>query len=364
MNPWDLVKQKLEQLLSAESFQNWFSRTKFHSVDGSVLRVSVPDAQTRRWMESEYADQVLGAMRSLSLPARSVAYELAAASSSAHSGPPPEEGVFMENENQKATFSARFTFDNYVVGASNQFAHAAAKSVATSPARSYNPLFIYGGTGMGKTHLMQAIGRSLVCDSKMRVVYTTSERFTNEVVTGIRFDRMAQLRQRYRSADVLLIDDIQMLGNKERTQEEFFHTFNELHENQKQIVISSDAPPKEIHGLVDRVRSRFEWGLIADIQPPDLETKMAILDKKAEDSGVVLPDDVRTFIATRAKGNVRELEGALIKLLAVNSLTGAPINMAMAQQTSRICFTRRTGVLPSMASRRRWLTSSVSSSRR
>ena len=189
------------------------------------------------------------------------------------------------------------------------------------------------GRGWGKTHLIQAIGRALICESKLRVVYTTSERFTNEVVTGIRTDRMAQMRQRYRSADVLIIDDVQMLGNRERTQEEFFHTFNELHDNQKQIVISSDSPPKEIPGLVDRVRSRFEWGLIADIQPPDLETKMAILDKKAEDMGVTLPEDVTTYIATRAKSNVRELEGALIKLVAVNSLTGAPITMAMAQQT-------------------------------
>ena len=332
MNPWDSIKQKLEGLLSTESFQNWFSRTRFHSLDGSLLRVTVPDAQTKRWLESEYAEQVTAAARNLGLPARTVEYELTAAGVAA-SAAAPDEASFNDHETQVAHFSAKFTFDNYVVGASNQFAHAAAKSVATSPARSYNPLFIYGGTGMGKTHLMQAIGRSLASDSKMRVVYTTSERFTNEVVTGIRFDRMPQLRQRYRSADVLLIDDIQMLGNKERTQEEFFYTFNELHDNQKQIVISSDSPPKEIPGLIDRVRSRCEWGLIADIQPPDLETKMAILDKKAEASGVVLPEDVRIFIATRSKGNVRELEGALVKLLAVNSLTVAPINMAMAQQT-------------------------------
>jgi chromosomal replication initiator protein len=185
---------------------------------------------------------------------------------------------------------------------------------------------------MGKTHLMHAIGRSLVTQGKFKVVYTSSERFTNEVVTGIRLERMAQFRHRYRSADVLLIDDIQLLGNKERTQEEFFHTFNELHDHQKQIVISSDSPPKEIPGLVERLRSRFEWGLMADIQPPDLETKMAILDKKAELEGVVLPDDVRTLIASRTKSNVRELEGALVKLVAYSSITGAPITMPMAQQ--------------------------------
>ena len=226
----------------------------------------------------------------------------------------------------------RFTFDSFVVGACNQFAHAAAQSVATNPSRSYNPLFIYGGTGMGKTHLMHAIGRSLLTRGRTRIIYTTSERFTNEVVSGIKHERMPQLRARYRTADVLLIDDIHSLGTKERTQEEFFHTFNELHDAQKQIVISSDCPPKEITGLVDRLRSRFEWGLMADIQPPDLETKMAILQKKAELEQIVLPPDVCTYIAQKTKSNVRELEGALIKLTAYSSLTGTPITISMAQQ--------------------------------
>jgi len=238
-----------------------------------------------------------------------------------------------EFEAPAAQLNPRFTFDTFVVGACNQFAHAAARSVATNPSHSYNPLFIYGGVGMGKTHLMHAIGRALMSNSAgMRIIYTSSERFTNEVVSGIRLERMPQLRQRYRSADVLLIDDIQLLGNKERTQEEFFHTFNELHDNQKQIVISSDSPPKDIPGLLERLRSRFEWGLMADIQPPDLETKMAILDKKAELEGIHLPEEVRTFIATKTKSNVRELEGALIKLMAYSSLTGAHINLVMAQQ--------------------------------
>jgi len=226
----------------------------------------------------------------------------------------------------------RFTFDSFVVGACNQFAHAAAQSVAANPSRSYNPLFIYGGTGMGKTHLMHAIGRSLMARGQLRIIYTTSERFTNEVVTGIKYERMPQLRARYRSADVLLIDDIHSLGSKERTQEEFFHTFNELHDAQKQIVISSDCPPKEITGLVERLRSRFEWGLMADIQPPDLETKMAILEKKAELEGITLPADVSTFIAQKTKSNVRELEGALVKLTAYSSLTDSPITISMAQQ--------------------------------
>jgi chromosomal replication initiator protein len=227
----------------------------------------------------------------------------------------------------------KFTFESFVVGACNQFAHAAARSVATQPARSYNPLFLYGGVGMGKTHLMHAIGRELMDRfSSMRVIYTSSERFMNEMIACIRTERMEQFRMRFREADVLLVDDIQLLGNKERTQEELFHTFNELHDHQKQIVISSDSPPKEIPGLQERLRSRFEWGLMADIQPPDLETKMAILDKKAEAERITLPDDVRSFMASKTKSNVRELEGALIKLIAYSSLTGTSINLQMAQQ--------------------------------
>ncbi len=238
-----------------------------------------------------------------------------------------------EAEASSSALNPKFTFDSFVVGACNQFAHAAAKSVATNPSRSYNPLFLYGGVGMGKTHLMHAIGRELIDrHGAMRIIYTSSERFMNEMISCIRTERMQQFHQRYREADVLLIDDIQLLGNKERTQEEFFHTFNELHDHQKQIVISSDSPPKDIPGLLERLRSRFEWGLLADIQPPDLETKMAILDKKAEVEGVKLPDDVRTFMASKTKSNVRELEGALVKLIAYSSLTGTPINLQMAQQ--------------------------------
>jgi chromosomal replication initiator protein len=281
-------------------------------------------------METEYSTHVGAIIRQLNLPVRSVSYEVVAAAKDRSLIEAERE---LETESSIGQLNPRFTFDTFVVGACNQFAHAAARSVATNPSRSYNPLFIYGGVGMGKTHLMHAIGRSLMHNrGTMRIVYTSSERFTNEVVTSIRLDRMVQLRARYRSADVLLIDDIQLLGNKERTQDEFFHTFNELHDHQKQIVISSDAPPKDIPGLVERLRSRFEWGLMADIQPPDLETKMAILDKKAEIEGVRLPEEVRTFIAAKTKSNVRELEGALVKLTAYSSLTGAAINISMAQQ--------------------------------
>jgi chromosomal replication initiator protein len=333
MNAWDLVKEKLQSRLSEQSYQNWISRTKFMNVDGQVLYVSVPDHQTQKWLRSEYGDLVRTIIRDLDLNVEDIEYSVdrnrvQVASTVVNDDEPGDRTT----DSPLSSLNPKFTFESYVVGSSNQFAAAAARSVALNPSRSYNPLFIYGGVGMGKTHLMHAIGRSLVMQGKLKVVYTSSERFTNEVVTGIRLERMAQFRHRYRSADVLLIDDIQLLGNKERTQEEFFHTFNELHDHQKQIVISSDSPPKEIPGLVERLRSRFEWGLMADIQPPDLETKMAILDKKAELEGVSLPDDVRTLIASRTKSNVRELEGALVKLVAFSSLTGTPITLPMAQQ--------------------------------
>ena len=330
MNPWEQIKHQLQAALSPESYQNWVSHTSFEQLDGGVLRVLVPNAESKAWMETEYANQVGAIIRRLNLPVQAVLYEPVKATSVSAAA---ESDRSWEPESPASQLNPRFTFETFVVGACNQFAHAAARSVATNPSRSYNPLFLYGGVGMGKTHLMHAIGRALMSNSAgMRILYTSSERFTNEVVSGIRLERMPQLRQRYRSADVLLIDDIQLLGNKERTQEEFFHTFNELHDNQKQIVISSDSPPKEIPGLLERLRSRFEWGLMADIQPPDLETKMAILDKKAELEGVRLPEDVRTFIATKTKSNVRELEGALVKLMAYSSLTGASINLAMSQQ--------------------------------
>ncbi|HEY7387439.1 MAG TPA: chromosomal replication initiator protein DnaA [Bryobacteraceae bacterium] len=329
MNYWDQIRDYLRARIPAESYENWLRHAAFQVLDGSTVVVAVPDHETRDWLETEYAQLVSRAIHELHLPVGGVAYVSPA-------GRQSKPFVEADSECHASFLNPKFTFDSFVVGACNQFAHAAAQAVATNPSRSYNPLFIYGGTGMGKTHLIHAIGRALTQNFvTMRVVYTTSERFVNEMVSSIRTDRMHHFHQRYREADALLIDDIQIIGTKERTQEEFFHTFNELHDHQKQIVISSDAPPKEIPGLVERLRSRFEWGLIADIQPPDLETKMAILDKKAEASGIELPDDVRTFVASKTKSNVRELEGALVKLMAYSSLTGVAINMQMAHQVLR-----------------------------
>jgi len=331
MNYWDQIRNYLRAKLNAESYKNWLKGTSFVTLDGRTLVVAVPDQETRSWLETEYAALVRGGIKALSLPVGQVVYETQPARVSPLAPVPLESDP--DGETPASQLNPKFTFDSFVVGACNQFAHAAARSVAEKPSRSYNPLFIYGGVGMGKTHLMHAIGRALMEHyGTMRVIYTSSERFMNEMISCIRNERMAQFHHRYREADVLLVDDIQVLGNKERTQDEFFYTFNELHDHQKQIVISSDAPPKDIPGLVERLRSRFEWGLMADIQPPDLETKMAILDKKAEAEGIKLPDDVRSFMASKTKSNVRELEGALIKLIAYSSLTGVPINLPMAHQ--------------------------------
>lgn len=333
MNFWDQIRDYLRQKVSTESYENWLKGTACVSTEGDTLFVSVPDRETRAWLETEFAGLVRNAIRDLKLAVRHVTYEAVPARGAHNQAMAAVSDGASEPESALSALNPKFTFNSFVVGACNQFAHAAARSVATNPSRSYNPLFLYGGVGMGKTHLMHAIGRELIEKfGSMRVIYTSSERFMNEMIACIRTERMQQFHQRYREADVLLVDDIQLLGNKERTQEEFFHTFNELHDHQKQIVISSDSPPKDIPGLLERLRSRFEWGLLADIQPPDLETKMAILDKKAEAEGIKLPDDVRSFMASKTKSNVRELEGALIKLIAYSSLTGTPIHFQMAQQ--------------------------------
>ena len=340
---WGEIQKKLAAKISTGAYENWISRTAQTSFQDGRLTIRVPDQATKEWIRQEYAHHVQSAIDELSLPVRQVHYTsepvfafAAAASTSpqrtasnGHAQSP--EPVF---EKSSSWLNPRLTFETYVVGSSNQLAHAAAQAVAKMPSRSYNPLYIYGGVGIGKTHLMHAIGRSLLDNYPgLNIVYTSSERFMNEMIASIKLDRISLFHRHYRSADVLLIDDIHVIAGKERTQEEFFHTFNELYDHQKQIVISSDSAPNQLPGLVERLRSRFEWGLMVDVQAPDLETKMAILDKKAESEGVALPQDVRIFIATKTKSNVRELEGALTRLIAVSSLTAQPINLTMAHQT-------------------------------
>ncbi len=346
---WERVKNQLASRLSSDAYQNWIERThQANPLIDNRLVVEVPDEAAAQWIRQEYDGHIRKAIEELNLPIHGVEYAVASHNGNgampvARASQTPYTNGHQNGhnglaeplfENSASWLNPRLTFDTYVVGSSNQFAHAAALAVATTPSRSYNPLFLYGGVGIGKTHLMHAIGWNLLRNfSGLNVVYTSSERFMNEMITCIKLDRMPQFHRHYRSADVLLIDDIHILVGKERTQEEFFHTFNELYDHRKQIVISSDSAPNQMPGLVERVRSRFEWGLMVDIQPPDLETKMAILDKKADREGIRLPEDVRIFIATKTKSNVRELEGSLTRLIAVSSLTGQAINMAMAQQS-------------------------------
>jgi chromosomal replication initiator protein len=340
-NTWESIKEQLHTRLPAEAFQNWFARTEFVSLEGTRLRVAVPDEVTKIWLESEYSANVVNAISDLRLTVREIHYEPAQVSADVIAREPDARPAAisyggLDFPAAEGQLNPRLTFDGFVVGSCNQFAHAAALAVATSPSKSYNPLFIYGGSGMGKTHLMHAIGRAwLDRFPGMRIVYTSGERFVNEMIHCIRTERMRLFHQHYRNADALLIDDIHVLAGKERTQEEFFHTFNELYDHQKQIVLSSDQTPKNTPGLTERLRSRFEWGLMVDVQPPDLETKMAILDKKAEAEGIRLPEDVRIFIATKTKSSVRELEGAFTKLVAYSSVTRTPITLGMAQQALR-----------------------------
>ncbi|CAN5439848.1 chromosomal replication initiator protein DnaA [soil metagenome] len=242
----------------------------------------------------------------------------------------------IEIESVEDGLNPKYTFEKFVVGSCNQFGHAAAKAVAEAPGATYNPLFIYGGVGLGKTHLMHAIGHSIKARSPhMRVAYITSERFMNELINAIRFNKTPAFRDKYRSIDVLLMDDVQFMAGKERTQEEFFHTFNTLHNGQKQIVVSSDCPPREIPTLEERLHSRFEWGLIADLEPPDLETKVAILKRKADMDGIQLDDDIAIYIAGKVKSNVRELEGSLVRLVAISSMKGVPISKMLAQESMK-----------------------------
>lgn len=332
MDKWELIKQELAKRLSAESFENWFRDAHLESEEDGQIWVSVPTEEAQHYIRQVYSDLVSTVARELQVPVKQIHFQ---AQPAGIDGPLVSDSsrLNLSLPNTALDLNPRFTFETFVVGPSNQFAHAAAKAVTAQPARVYNPLLIYGGVGLGKTHLMHAIAHALLQEHPyLRVVYTSGERFMNEMIKCIRYQRMPLFHRMFRSAGVLLVDDVHVVAGKEATQEEFFHTFNELYEHQKQIVISSDSPPKEIPGLVDRLRSRFEWGLMVDIQPPDLETKLAILDKKAEAEHISLPEDVRILIATKTRTNVRELESALMQLAAYSSVMGMPITLQLAHQ--------------------------------
>lgn len=341
-----------------QSFNTWFRPISYATKDESTVYLSVPNEMFRDWITSNYFDVIEESLQELSLEGYNVSFTVEEKgqgptvkitkrmeSVSGDQNQPPSRltynrnrGMvkFIESEASDLHLNPKYTFETFVVGSCNQFAHAAALAVVDMPSKTYNPLYVYGGVGLGKTHLMHAIGQAIQAkDDSLCLTYISSEKFMNELINAIRYDKTISFREKYRNIDVLLMDDIQFLAGKERTQEEFFHTFNALYESQKQIVISSDCPPREIPTLEERLHSRFEWGLIADIQPPDLETKVAILKRKAEIEKIDLPDNVALFIASKIKSNIRELEGSLVRLVAYASLKGLPIGIDLAQEVLR-----------------------------
>jgi chromosomal replication initiator protein len=338
MNLWEQVLAHIEPRLNPQTFSTWLRPTQLLAQQSDHLEVGVPSELFADWIRRNYLPLIREALRELDVRHGDVRFSAApapAASPAPAAAPPraPLAGRAPEPAGA-GSLNPRYRFDSFVVSSCNQFAHAAALAVAEAPSNAYNPLYVYGGVGLGKTHLMHAIGNHLRAKGgNLRQRYISSESFMNELINSIRFEKTLDFKEKYRNVDLLLIDDIQFLAGKERTQEEFFHTFNALYESQKQIVITSDCPPREIPTLEERLRSRFEWGLIADIQPPDLETKIAILRKKAEADGAELPGDVALFVATKIKSNIRELEGSLIRILAFASLTGREVTLELAQET-------------------------------
>ena len=375
---WSDILHAVEKRLNRQSFETWFRPIKFDGCDNSeqVLHLRAPNQVVKDWVSSNYSEVLDESLEELNLAEyhvdwmvedeqnistqraaegndeQEIDYRLPeitpsngkSKNSSLFSlleaaesdGLTPGATTFVDIEPIELSLNPKYTFQTFVVGSCNQFAHAASQAIAEAPGKTYNPLYIYGGVGLGKTHLMHAAGHEIKARNRhLRLSYISAEKFMNELINAIRYDKAQTFREKYRSIDVLLMDDIQFMAGKERTQEEFFHTFNALYDGQKQIVISSDCPPREIPTLEERLHSRFEWGLIADMEPPDLETKVAILKRKADLDGVALPDDVAFFIASKVKSNIRELEGSLVRLVAISSLRGVPISKMLAQDAIR-----------------------------
>ncbi|WP_054951688.1 chromosomal replication initiator protein DnaA [Numidum massiliense] len=332
---WHETLQAIEGKVSKPSFDTWLAQTKVVTYEDGTLIIGTPNIFVRNWLAKHYIafiQDTIEELTGMKIDIKFIIPEEETSPQTERSKPqlPPRP---LPDDEHRNMFNSKYTFDTFVVGDGNIFAHAASLAVAEAPAKSYNPLFIYGGVGLGKTHLMHAIGHYVRDHTpEAKIVYLSSEKFTNEFINAIRDNNPVEFRNKYRNIDVLLIDDIQFLAGKEQTQEEFFHTFNTLHEEGKQIVISSDRPPKEIPTLEDRLRSRFEWGLITDIQPPDLETRIAILRKKAKAEGFVISNDVMVYIANQIDTNIRELEGALIRIVAYSSLTNREINVELAAE--------------------------------
>lgn len=335
---WDQILARVETKVNRHSYYTWFKPTSLVSDRGTTITVRVPEQLFKDWLTKHYSAVIAESLQDVARPDSRVVFVLDGVPQAPEAPPPavatePEDVPVVEYEPRApGGLNPRYTFDTFIVGPSNQFAHAASRAVAEAPSRSYNPLFIYGGVGLGKTHLMHAIGQYILQNGRgLKLTYISSERFMNEMINALRYEHILDFRERYRSVDVLLVDDVQFVGGKDSTQTELFHTFNSLYDAQKQIVLSSDRPPHEIPALEARLRSRFEWGLTTDIQPPDFETRVAILKRKAEAETIPLPDDVALYIAGRIKSNIRELEGSLIRLVAYASLTGRQISLDLAQ---------------------------------
>ncbi len=369
-NVWNNILQSVEKRLNKQIFDAWFRPIQFDGCDEQDKVLHLRASQVNKdWVSSYYSEVLTQTLKELNLTNYSVDWSIVESEMTEDEFADDDGEFFFEKQktivNQQNNFNfvekskpevlprngstnfvdiepienslnRKYTFQTFVVGSCNQFAHAAALAVAESPGKTYNPMYIYGGVGLGKTHLMHAAGHAIKERNRhLRVAYISAEKFMNELINAIRYDKTQTFREKYRSIDVLLMDDVQFMAGKERTQEEFFHTFNALHNDQKQIVITSDCPPREIPTLEERLHSRFEWGLIADIEPPDLETKVAILKRKADLDGMSLPDEVAFFIAGKVKNNIRELEGSLVRLIAISSLRGLPISKMLAQDAMK-----------------------------
>ena len=368
-NVWGRILHSLKGRVNQQTLDTWFSPIRFESLDSSqhVIRLRAPNEAIKDWVVSNYGKVLAESLNELRLSGYSVGWVVEKGQDwvPEHFTLLPTEAPHVDSEvtttdtvpvvtvtesaasPPEPSLNSKYTYDSFVVGSCNQFAHAASLAVAEAPGRTYNPLYLYGGVGLGKTHLMHACGHAIKARNQhLKLCYISSERFMNDLINAIRYDKTQSFREKYRSVDVLLIDDVQFMAGKERTQEEFFHTFNALYDQQKQIVISSDCQPREIPTLEERLHSRFEWGLIADIEPPDLETKIAILKRKGDLMRVSIPDDVAMFIAARVKSNVRELEGSLVRLIAIASLRGEPISKSLAQDAIRnIAKEQESGVI-------------------
>ncbi|MGG7079531.1 chromosomal replication initiator protein DnaA [Clostridium sardiniense] len=348
---WEKTLNIIKGELSEVSFNTWIKSCEPISMSSDTIKISVPNAFTQEILEKRYKDLVANSIKAICSKLYNIEFLIASEiqnteeeqSERRHKKIKDDKKVIV-NDEMNTNLNPKYTFDSFVIGNSNRFAHAASLAVAESPAKAYNPLFIYGGVGLGKTHLMHAIGHYVLKNNpSAKVVYVSSEKFTNELINAIKDDKNEEFRNKYRNVDILLIDDIQFIAGKERTQEEFFHTFNALHDANKQIILSSDRPPKEIPTLEDRLRSRFEWGLIADIQVPDFETRMAILKKKADVEKLNVANEVMVYIATKIKSNIRELEGALIRIVAYSSLTNREITVDLASEALKDIISKKQG---------------------